>query len=166
MLDCKAFHDALAARGVDFYTGVPDSLLKDFGAYVADRKGAEDHVIAANEGASVAVAAGYHMATGKIPIVYLQNSGQGNMVNPLMSLAHPGVYGIPMLLLVGWRGEPGTEDEPQHRQQGQITKAMFDVMGFPHAVLPADPGQAEALLDKALAQCRREGTPFGLIVPK
>lgn len=166
MLDCKAFHDALARRGVDFYTGVPDSLLKDFCAFVADHKGSENHLIAANEGAAVALAAGYHMATGKVPLVYLQNSGQGNLVNPLVSLTHPEVYGIPMLLLIGWRGQPGTEDEPQHRVQGRITQAMLDVLGIPHGVLPGDLAAAETMLDQALEESQRRGIPYAIVVPK
>ena len=95
--------------------------FKDFCAYISSNVKKENHVITANEGAAVALASGYHLATGKNPMVYLQNSGLGNIVNPIMSLAVPNVYSIPMLLLVGWRGEPGKRDEPQHRVQGQAT---------------------------------------------
>ena len=110
----KEFLEVLQKNGVNFFTGVPDSLLKDFCAYISDHSDPKNHIIAANEGSAIATAVGYHLATNKIPLVYLQNSGLGNLVNPLMSLAHRKVYGIPMILLIGWRGEPGKKDEPQH----------------------------------------------------
>lgn len=93
---------------------MPDSLLKDFCGYITDHHPSNKHVIAANEGSAVAMAAGYHMATKKIPVVYLQNSGLGNIINPIMSLAHQKVYSIPMIIVMGWRGEIGKKDEPQH----------------------------------------------------
>ena len=113
MIDVSKFVGVMKSVGVDFFTGVPDSLLKSFCAYVTDTCG-ESHVIAANEGGAVGLAAGHYLATGKPALVYMQNSGQGNAVNPLASLADPDVYSIPMVLLVGWRGEPGVKDEPQH----------------------------------------------------
>ena len=106
MIGADRFVEALKAAGVDFFTGVPDSLLKSFCAYVTDTCGGS-HVIAANEGGAVGLAAGHYLATGNPALVYMQNSGQGNAVNPLCSLADPDVYSIPMVLLVGWRGEPG-----------------------------------------------------------
>ena len=113
----------------DRYYGVPDSLMKDFLSCLYDRTVEMDdahmHILTANEGSAIAMAAGYHIATGKVPLVYLQNSGIGNAVNPLLSLADPDVYSIPMLLLVGWRGEPGKRDEPQHRIQGHVTPGML-----------------------------------------
>ncbi|CAG7834232.1 unnamed protein product [Allacma fusca] len=124
-LDPAAFYQAVKAIGIDFYTGVPDSLLKDFCAFVTDVVPTSNHVIASNEGAAVAIASGYHLATGRASMVYLQNSGLGNAVNPLVSLCAPEVYSIPMLLLVGWRGEPGKRDEPQHRVQGQVTPGLL-----------------------------------------
>src|SRR3954471_4765472 len=108
---------ALCETGVSLYTGVPDSLLKDFCAYVThrcERLHLIRHVIAANEGAAVALAAGHYLATGELAVVYMQNSGLGNAINPLTSLVAPSVYGIPLLMLIGWRGEPGSKDEPQH----------------------------------------------------
>ncbi|KXJ11438.1 Phosphonopyruvate decarboxylase [Exaiptasia diaphana] len=120
-LDPKDFYGSIRDHNMDFFCGVPDSLLKDFCAYVTATTPKSNHIITANEGQAIALASGYHMATGKAAVVYLQNSGLGNIVNPLMSLAVPGVYSIPMLLLVGWRGEPGKRDEPQHQVQGQAT---------------------------------------------
>jgi len=131
MINCKAFYDALGERGIDFFCGVPDSLLKDFNAYIMDNSSSDRHIIAANEGAAVALASGYHLATEKIGLVYMQNSGQGNSINPLMSLADPDVYSIPMLLLIGWRGEPGVKDEPQHVKQGRITPDLFKALEVP-----------------------------------
>ena len=137
MLRPSNFVECLINSGVDFFTGVPDSLLKSFCAYVTDNC-AENHVIAANEGGAVGLAAGHYLATGKPALVYMQNSGQGNAVNPLCSLADPDVYSIPMVLLVGWRGEPGVKDEPQHVKQGKVTLSLFETLGIPTEVLPDD----------------------------
>lgn len=113
MIECVFFYDALVLQGIDFFAGVPDSLLKSFCAYVTEHSDLDRHIIAANEGAAIALACGYHLATGKTALVYMQNSGLGNSVNPLVSLVDPQVYSVPMLLLIGWRGEPGKQDEPQ-----------------------------------------------------
>ncbi|MGH7870513.1 MAG: thiamine pyrophosphate-binding protein, partial [Candidatus Dormibacteraceae bacterium] len=114
MLSARDFCNTCAEQGIRFFTGIPDSLLSDLCAYVMDNLPSHSHVIAANEGGAVGLAAGHFLATGNVALVYLQNSGQGNAVNPLLSLADPEVYGIHMLLLVGWRGEPSVHDEPQH----------------------------------------------------
>lgn len=121
----------------DFYAGVPDSVLKPFCDELMRRYGVDGrhHVIAANEGNAVGLAAGYHLATGKAPVVYLQNSGEGNIINPLASLASTEVYGIPMIFVIGWRGEPDTADEPQHSFQGKVTLPFLDVMDVPYAVV-------------------------------
>ena len=109
--------------GADFYTGVPDSQLKALCNYLIHTYGTDPkhHIIAANEGNASAIAAGYYLATGKIPVVYMQNSGEGNIINPAASLLHEKVYGIPMIFVIGWRGEPGIHDEPQHIYQGEVT---------------------------------------------
>lgn len=165
MIACKDFVDWLKARDVDFYAGVPDSLLSPVCFYLADHAGPA-HVVAANEGNAVALACGYHLATGKLPLVYMQNSGQGNAINPLLSLADPAVYSIPMLLLIGWRGEPGTKDEPQHVKQGKVTESLLAAMDIPLRVLPPEPAAAEAcvneMADIAVAQSR----PVALMVRK
>ncbi len=111
MLSPLEFYNSLREAGVDFFTGVPDSLLKDFCALVSDKSGEAEDVIAANEGAAIALATGHYLATGRSALVYMQNSGLGNAINPLTSLTDPDVYSIPMLLLIGWRGEPGRPDE-------------------------------------------------------
>lgn len=115
---------------VDFYTGVPDSLLKPLCNYLMDAYGIDSkhHMIAANEGNCTAIAAGYHLATGKVPAVYMQNSGEGNAINPLASLLNDKVYAIPMIFIVGWRGEPGVHDEPQHIYQGEVTVKLLEDM--------------------------------------
>lgn len=133
-----AIHAALRAQNVDFFTGVPDSLLKQFCAYLTDTVAERDHVIAANEGNAVGLAAGHYMATGHPALVYLQNSGLGNAVNPLLSLADKDVYALPMLVMIGWRGEPGVKDEPQHVKQGRIMGALLDAMEIPWYELSAD----------------------------
>lgn len=113
----------------EFFTGVPDSLLGPLCSYLYDRFGISDsHIVAANEGNAVGLAAGYHLATGKVPVVYLQNSGEGNVINPLASLMNDQVYGIPCLFIVGWRGEPGVHDEPQHVYQGRVTLRLLEDM--------------------------------------
>ena len=132
--------DFVSVLDSDFYTGVPDSLLKALGDYLMNTYGVDPkhHVLAANEGNSVALAAGYHLATGKTPVVYMQNSGEGNIVNPATSLLNEKVYGIPMIFVVGWRGEPGVHDEPQHIYQGLITRKLLDDLDIANCVISED----------------------------
>ena len=166
MIDCAGFFDLLRHAGIGLYTGVPDSLLKDICAYITDHAPGDRHIIAANEGAAVAIAAGHHLATGETGLVYLQNSGLGNTVNPLTSLTDPQVYSIPVLLLIGWRGEPGVHDEPQHVKQGAITLAQLDTLGIPHTVLAPSLDEARGQLDAAVASMRETSAPFALVVRK
>lgn len=131
--------------GSDFYCGVPDSQLKPLCDYLMLKYGinSKHHLIAANEGNCVAIAAGYHLATGKIPVVYLQNSGEGNIINPVASLLNDKVYAIPMIFIIGWRGEPGVYDEPQHIYQGQITIKLLDDMEIRSFVVSRETSEAE-----------------------
>ena len=165
MVEVGKFVDGLKAAGVEFFAGVPDSLLKSFCAYVTDTCG-ENHVIAANEGGAVGLAAGYYLATGKPALVYMQNSGQGNAVNPLASLADPDVYSIPMVLLVGWRGEPGVKDEPQHVKQGKVTISLFETLGIPTEILPDDESDALDMTRRMVERAKTESRPVALIVRK
>jgi phosphonopyruvate decarboxylase len=158
------FYDCLRSAGCDYFAGVPDSLLKHFCAYVSDQNGSDGDLIAANEGAAIALAAGHHLATGRYAVVYMQNSGLGNAVNPLTSLADPEVYSIPMLLLVGWRGEPGRPDEPQHVKQGKITREMLDCLGIPNEVLPEDLDGASSLVTRAVEYFKSHQAPFAIVV--
>jgi len=165
MIQPKDFFESMTARGVGFYAGVPDSLLANLCAYVDDHGGRNQHLITANEGNAVALAMGYHMATGKVGMVYMQNSGLGNAVNPLTSLVDVDVYRVPMLLIIGWRGEPGVKDEPQHVKQGRVTLAQLDVLEIPHWTLDAD-SDVDAILDDVFASMRERNAPVALVVRK
>lgn len=165
-LEPAQFYQALRNIGVDFYCGVPDSLLKDFCAYVTANVPVDRHVITANEGAAVALGVGHHLATKKWPCVYFQNSGIGNIVNPIMSLAHPEVYRVPMLLMIGWRGEPGKKDEPQHVVQGESTPALLASIGVPFQVLPDYIEGAEKALQTAKRHMQATQGPYALLVKR
>ena len=155
--------------GAEFYAGVPDSLLRPLCDYLMDAFGTDPrrHMIAANEGNAAALAAGYHLATGKVPVVYLQNSGEGNLVNPAASLLHRQVYGIPVIFVVGWRGEPGVHDEPQHVYQGAITLKLLEDLGIPAFVIGPETGDEE--VREAMAGFRpllAEGRDAAFVVRK
>jgi phosphonopyruvate decarboxylase len=166
MIDNKDFLNALQSRNICFFAGVPDSLLKDFCAYLTDHAEPSAHVITANEGAAVGLGMGHHFATGGVPLIYMQNSGLGNAINPLLSLADPEVYATPMLLLVGWRGEPGVKDEPQHVKQGRVMLAMLSAMDIPYAVIGPDDDSAEPALSRAMEHFKTKSGPFVLAVQK
>lgn len=163
-LDPAQFYESLRKVGIDFFCGVPDSLLKDICAYITTKAKKENHLITANEGSAIALASGYHLATGKNPMVYLQNSGLGNIVNPILSLAVPSIYSIPMLLLVGWRGEPGKRDEPQHYIQGQSTPGILASLGIPFQPLPDYQEGAEQALQTAKQYMENAKGPYCLLV--
>lgn len=131
--------------GADFYTGVPDSQLKALCNYLMNTYGIDPkhHVIAANEGNCTALAAGYHLATGKVPVVYMQNSGEGNIINPVASLLNDKVYAIPVMFVIGWRGEPGIHDEPQHIYQGEVTVRLLEDMGIKTYILGKETTEEE-----------------------
>ena len=163
MIQPKAFIDVLAQGGVAFFAGVPDSLLKNLCAYITDNVSREKNIIAANEGNAVGLAAGYHLATGEVGCVYMQNSGEGNIVNPLLSLVDEDVYHIPVLLVIGWRGEPGVHDEPQHKKQGKVTLSLLETMGVPYVVLNEN---WEQQVQGALDAIRETNGVYALIVRK
>ena len=140
------FYDQLASHGVDFFTGVPDSLLKEFCQCIDDRIPSDKHIITANEGNAVALAAGYYLANKTLPLVYMQNSGLGNTINPLLSLCDPDVYSIPILIMIGWRGEPGSHDEPQHIKQGKVQLDLLRAIDIPYEIIFKD----EKLLKKKI----------------
>jgi len=166
MLNCAKFFELLTREGTDFYCGVPDSLLKSFCAYLQDNVPANKNFITVNEGAAIGLAAGVYLATNKPALVYMQNSGEGNAVNPLTSLADPKVYGIPILLLIGWRGEPGLKDEPQHVKQGEITLELLKTLGIPYEVLPQEFVDAEAAIKKAFEFMHSSNAPYALVIRK
>lgn len=155
--------------GADFYTGVPDSQLKALCNYLMNTYGIDQkhHIIAANEGNCTALAAGYHLATGKVPVVYMQNSGEGNIINPVASLLNDKVYAIPMIFIVGWRGEPGVHDEPQHIYQGEVTVKLLEDMDVRTFIISKDTTEDE--LSAAMEGFRKElanGKQVAFIVRK
>ncbi len=166
MLQPKCFFDELISQGVGFFTGVPDSLLKGFCAYLTDHVDEEHHIIAANEGGAVGLAAGYYLSTGKIPLVYMQNSGEGNAINPLLSLADSDVYSIPMILVIGWRGMPGIHDEPQHVKQGKVTLSLLDAMQIPYVVASEEETEAKRQIRDAVSLALQRKAPFALVIRK
>lgn len=155
--------------GSEFYTGVPDSQLKALCNYLMDRYGMDSghHVIAANEGNCTALAAGYHLATGKVPVVYMQNSGEGNIINPVASLLNDKVYAIPCIFVVGWRGEPGVHDEPQHIYQGEVTVKLLEDMDIRTFILSKDTTEEELASGmKEFNKLLAEGKQVAFVVRK
>ncbi|CAM5206812.1 phosphonopyruvate decarboxylase [Alishewanella longhuensis] len=165
MISPAEFSAELSKLGIHFFTGVPDSLLQSLCAYIDDTLPAGQHTITANEGGALAMAAGYYLGSGKPACVYMQNSGLGNVVNPLTSLTDAEVYRIPALLIIGWRGEPGVKDEPQHVKQGRITPLMLDNLNIPWQVLEAS-SDINTVLAQSFADLERTGAPVALLVRK
>ena len=165
MITPHFFIEKLQREGIEFYAGVPDSLLKNVCAYITDHLDSRHNIIAANEGGAVALAAGYYLATGKVGCVYMQNSGEGNIINPLASLTDKEVYNIPVLLLIGWRGRPGVHDEPQHVKQGKVTTGLLNVMGVNYEVLSKEEDKAAKQIEKA-AKALANKEVFALVIEK
>ena len=166
MLDQKKVFECLATHGVTYFTGVPDSYLNGFCNYALSNCG-DRNVITANEGNAVALAAGHYLATKEIPLVYMQNSGEGNTVNPLASLADKDVYATPMILLIGWRGQGKTEpNHPQHWRQGEITTGLMDLLHIPYTVLTDDNEAFEMTVEKTVKYCKETRGVYALIAPK
>jgi phosphonopyruvate decarboxylase len=165
-IDPKLFLRELLDQNVSFYTGVPDSLLKEFCFCVDNQLSEKRHVIAANEGNAIALAAGYHLSTGRIPLVYMQNSGLGNAINPLLSLCDPDVYSIPMIVMIGWRGEPGVKDEPQHVKQGKIQLDLLDAVEMPYEILSESEKEYEVKISNVVNKARNKNRPVALVVKK
>ncbi len=165
MVDQKLLFDALGKMGIDFFTGVPDSLLNDFCLYMVNNLPDGKHVMAANEGNAISIAAGHYLATGNIPLVYMQNSGIGNATNPLLSLTHDCVYGIPMILVIGWRGDPAVSDHAQHKKQGELTPVLMKDMDIPYEILDSE----DTVIEKfawAAAKAKEISSPVALIAKK
>lgn len=166
MIRPSYFYDLLIKNGTDFFAGVPDSLLKNLCAYITDNAPDSNHIISANEGSATGLATGYHLATGKIPMIYMQNSGEGNIVNPLMSIADPDVYSIPMLIVIGWRGEPGVHDEPQHVKQGKVTCDLLDAMKVPYEILSDNEADLPAQFEKAYKYIKENNAQYAFVIRK
>lgn len=166
MLDQERVYKTFCDNGVTFFTGVPDSYLNGFCTYLLNNAPENRNIIAANEGNAVGIASGHYFATGEVPLVYMQNSGLGNTVNPLASLVDEHVYAVPMILLIGWRGQPGTGDWPQHELQGEITAKLLETMHIPYAVLEDDFEKSSEKIVTAINEARQNRKPYGLIAPK
>ena len=165
MIRPEFFIEKLRENSIDCFAGVPDSLLKNICAYITDHFDAEHNIIAANEGAAVGLAAGHYLATGQPACVYMQNSGEGNIINPLASLTDPEVYNIPVLLLIGWRGRPGVHDEPQHVKQGKVTTGLLNTMGINFDVLSKEEDKAEKQIAKAIDALKKKDV-YALVIEK
>lgn len=167
MLDQNQVYNELQKNGITFFTGVPDSYLNGFCNHLLSHAPENRNIIAANEGNAVGIASGHYFATKEISLVYMQNSGMGNAINPLASLADKDVYAVPMLLLIGWRGQGDTEpNHPQHWLQGEITPGLLDVMHIPYSVLTDSDDDFKVILEKAVAYCKENRQPYALIAPK
>lgn len=166
MISPKFFIDKLEENNINFFTGVPDSLLKNICAYIEDNKDENHNIIAANEGAAMGLATGHYLATGKIPVVYMQNSGEGNIINPLASLTDKEVYNIPILLIIGWRGRPGVHDEPQHIKQGKVTLPLLETMGIKYTILSKDENEFTNQLNDVIGYMTKTKESFAFVVEK
>ena len=166
MINPEKYLANLTENGVNFFTGVPDSLLKQICACISYTHNSNNHVIAANEGAAIGLGIGHHIGSNSIPFIYLQNSGLGNTVNPILSLSSPEVYGIPMLIMIGWRGEPGVKDEPQHIHQGRVMLRLFESMDIPYLVLDKNEENAIKQTNEAINIAKEKSTPVFLVVQK
>ncbi|WP_295870674.1 phosphonopyruvate decarboxylase [uncultured Methanobrevibacter sp.] len=166
MISPKFFIDKLEENNINFFTGVPDSLLKNICAYIEDNKDENHNIIAANEGAAMGLATGHYLATGEIPVVYMQNSGEGNIINPLASLTDKEVYNIPILLIIGWRGRPGVHDEPQHIKQGKVTLPLLETMGIKYTILSKDENEFTNQLNDVIGYMDKTKESFAFVVEK
>jgi phosphonopyruvate decarboxylase len=171
MIHTENFIYGLEKAGIRFITGVPDSLLKDVCACITAKFGSERHIVATNEGSAVGLAIGHYLATARPALVYLQNSGVGNALNPVTSLADTQVYAIPLVLMIGWRGElmegeAEAQDEPQHVKQGQVTLSQLDLLDIPYQILDADTSEIETILQHAVTDALARSGPVALVVRK
>ena len=166
MLNNNFFFNCLVENEINFFTGVPDSLLKNFVNFINDTVSLPMHITSPNEGNSIGLAIGNYLSTGKMSLVYLQNSGLGNIINPLLSLADKDVYGIPMILLIGWRGKAGNKDEPQHFKQGLVTTDMLNSMQVPFSIINKDfsDSDIQRLIKKACDKSFNTKNPFAILV--
>lgn len=168
MVNAYNFFLKLMKNDITFFTGVPDSLLKDFSSVLIENCNDKQHIIAANEGNALALASGYHLATNKIALVYMQNSGIGNMINPLLSLNDELVYGIPALILIGWRGQNGIKDEPQHVKQGMITEDIIKTLGVKYYIIDKNmiDDDIEQILIESIKYMKKTNKSVSIIVKK
>lgn len=165
MINPKHFFEETKKLGINFFTGVPDSLLKHLCYFISDNVENENHIISANEGNSIALACGHFISSGKPAFVYMQNSGFGNSINPITSIADNEVYGIPMIIMIGWRGEPGVKDEPQHIKQGRISKDLLKVLDIPFHILGPE-SDFKKILNDSYHEAVKKNCPVVLLTQK
>lgn len=164
-MKCAELYRILKEKGIDFFSGVPDSTFKDWIKFLGDMHGKGlTNIIACNECEATAIIAGHHLATGRIGVLYMQNAGLGKTVNPITSLTDPEVYSIPVLLMIGWRGRPGKKDEPQHRKMGRIMLPLLDVLEIPYALMPPDIKKAKEAVTRAVDSIKSNNAPYALII--
>ncbi len=163
MVNCEDLAKIFQKNGLNFFSGVPDSTFKGWTSFL-DQNPDLEHIIAVNECEAISMAAGYHLATGKIGVVYMQNSGEGDIVNPLTSLCDREVYSIPLIMMIGWRGEPGKKDEPQHKKMGKMTLELLDVLGVPYKVIQESLSEVEKSISELEGIARRENIPVAMII--
>ena len=166
MIDTLKFFNSLKKNKIDFFTGVPDSLLKEFCFCVTENTNKSQHIINANEGSSIGLSVGYNLATNKIPLVYFQNSGLGNIINPFTSTVHESVFKIPILLFIGWRGEPGKKDEPQHIFQGKITEKILEALEIEYEILNTDTSESITQVERIIKKIEINQKPIAILVKK
>ena len=166
-ISCSELFDVFRKNDLTMFTGVPDSTFKGWMTFLEEKHGEKlTQIIAANECEATAIAAGYHISTGKIAVVYMQNSGEGKTVNPITSLCDPEVYSIPVILIIGWRGEPGKKDEPQHKKMGRIMIPLLETLEIPYRILPDNIQEAEKVITEMRDIADKKNTPVALIIKK
>ncbi|KAG5803151.1 hypothetical protein H9Q71_012257 [Fusarium xylarioides] len=166
IIDPRLFYEqALVENGITHAFGVPDSCLKGFLGYLYATKKSPEQIVTASEGAAAALAAGYYLSTQNLAVAYMQNSGLANALNPLQSLAAKEVFGIPMLLMVGWRGRPGEHDEPEHLLAGPRTLETLESQGFPYEILPDTLEETKAAVGRLVKAAKEGNTPVALVIP-
>lgn len=164
MITCEQFYDQTKKNDFLLYAGVPDSTFKEWLQFLDEAPADLRHIATSNEGDAVALVAGYYLGSRRIGVVYMQNSGLGNSVNPITSLVARDVYSIPMILMIGWRGMPGMKDEPQHKQMGRITLPMLDVLEIPYSIVPEIPEELPKVFDLAKQYVTTHSGPYALVV--
>jgi len=166
MINTLKFFNSLKKNKIDFFTGVPDSLLKELCFCITDNTIKKQHIINSNEGSCIGLSIGYNLATNRIPLVYFQNSGLGNIINPYVSLAHESVFKIPILLFIGWRGEPNKKDEPQHLFQGKITEDLLKILEIDYQILTIDTNESIKQMQRIINLVQESQKPFAILVKK
>ena len=167
MISCDELFNVFSRQGITFFSGVPDSTFKDWMKYLSGHHGDKlTNIIACNECEAVAVVSGYYLATRKIGVVYMQNSGEGKAVNPLTSLCDPDVYSIPLVMMIGWRGEPGVKDEPQHKKMGRIMIPLLETLEIPYEIMPDEIAEAEKILTHIINISQTRKSPAALIIKR